>query len=88
MSRLHQAEGIAVMDEEEAVYVASMPDGPALVLDGVAAITWRAAGELDVDAVASWVAERTEEDLAVVTPHVRAFLDDLLRRGILVRHDG
>ncbi|GAA1059033.1 PqqD family peptide modification chaperone [Agromyces bracchium] len=68
----------------DAIYLAPLPDGPILVLDGVAALIFTEATQGDreylVDRVIGQVAGPAED----IASHVDAFLDDLVARGLLV----
>jgi hypothetical protein len=66
------------------VYVARLPEGPPLVLDGSGAVVWTAlldGGTLD-DVVAR-VAEATGESAPVVAAGVEGFVEGLLAAGVL-----
>lgn len=41
--RVRIAADVGVVDADDAIYVATLPDGPILVLSEEAAVTWRAA---------------------------------------------
>jgi hypothetical protein len=75
--------GVIVAHEGDPVYVALLPAGPLLVLEGVAATIWT---EATTDPAQGWVArvasafEATETQVA---PDVRRFVADLEARGIL-----
>lgn len=81
------------------IYVAHLPSGPLLVMDGSAAVVWCAATEdgrdlVDlpgdpVPGVATRVAEMVGLDVDDVREDVAGLLTELLRRGLLVpRRDG
>ncbi len=76
--------GVVATADGEHVFLAQLPDGPVLVLDGVAATIWTEAttgpDQGWVGRVAS-VFDETEED---VEGDVRRFVADLEARGILV----
>ena len=61
-----------------------MPDGPIAVLDGGAAAVWIAACDGDLTSIAERVAELTGASLSAVQADVERFVDDLVRRGLLV----
>ncbi len=76
------------LDWHGAVYVAALPDGPPLVLEGSGALVWSAL--LDggtVDDVVARVAEASAESAEAVAPAVGAFVDDLVAAGVLDRLD-
>jgi hypothetical protein len=64
------------------VYVARLPSGPLLVLEGTAALIWRAV-EADTDVVVS-VARETGADPADIRSDVHSFLDELVQLGVVV----
>ncbi|MEJ1090738.1 hypothetical protein [Microbacterium istanbulense] len=82
---MRPARGVGVVDDEVCVYVASLPDGPILVLDGPSALAWRTACTRGADAVSQVVAEATGEDAGTIAPYLERFLSDLVDRGLLVR---
>ncbi|REJ08018.1 hypothetical protein DY023_01780 [Microbacterium bovistercoris] len=84
MTRLHLAPDTGAVEQDGIVYVAALPDGPILVLDEVPAAIWATAQEMPAEEVARHLADLTGEDLSAVQPGVTAFLDDLVRRGLLV----
>ena len=80
---------VAVVDDEPrdggrgAVYVALLPDGPPVVLDGTAALIWREAVADDAGPVVTRVAARAGVPEDEVRADVEAFLADLVLRGLL-----
>jgi hypothetical protein len=66
------------------LYVAPLPDGPILVLDGVAALIYEEATSGPADGWISRVADATGKSESVITEDVRRFVDDLVQRGVLV----
>lgn len=88
MSRLVTAPAIAVEHGDDGVvYVARVPSGPILILEGAAAIVWDAACGHDETSVAERVAHAVGVETADVADDVRAFLADLLGEGLLVPQD-
>lgn len=72
----------------EAVYVALLPLEPALVLDGTAHVIWHAAIDGgNLEDVVHAVSAAAGVDTDVVRDETRAFLDDLVSRGLLRRLD-
>jgi hypothetical protein len=75
--------GVIAQEDQDHVYLAQLPDGPLLVLDGVAATIWT---EATTGAEQGWVGrvarafDQAEED---VDTDVRRFVADLEARGIL-----
>ena len=84
MSGLRPAPGVAFVEQGGVVYAAPLPDGPIVVLDGGAAAIWVAACDGPRPTIAQRVARATGADLAEVGPHVDVFVDELLRRGLLI----
>ncbi len=78
------ADACGWVEQDGIVYVAALPDGPPLVLEGSGALVWRAL--LDggtVEQVVARAAEAAGESAAAVGPAVTRFLDDLVRAGVL-----
>lgn len=69
-------------DDPLVVYLMPLPDGPPLVLRGIAGLIWALAidGEQDVPAA---VAELLDQPLEEVRPVTLEFLADLVARGLL-----
>ena len=94
MSRTRYAvrPGVAVVDDgldgdaAAPVFVACLPSGPLLVLEGTAALAWRAM-QMGRDVVAT-VALQTGADPTEIRPEVEDFLDALAHRGLLERPEG
>ena len=84
MSAFRPAPGVGFIEQGGMVYAAPLPDGPIVVLDGGAAAIWVAACDGPRRTIAERVAAATGAELAEVRPHVDAFLDELLERGLLV----
>lgn len=83
MSRLARPAHAAYVDEGSAVFVAPVPAGPIYILEGDAAVIWRAAvgGAEDIGAE---VARQLRLDPEVVAGPVGELLTDLQRLGLLV----
>jgi hypothetical protein len=79
------AEGIAAIDDDGIVYAARLPDGPVFVLEGVAALIWREACTKSAEPLFHRVAEATDAEAEQVGGHVDAFIQDLIRRGLIQR---
>ncbi len=84
MGLLSLAPGVALVDEEDVTYLATIPWGPIVVLDGVAPTIWRVARGSAREDVPRRVAEETGADLDEIRGDVDRFLADLLERGLLV----
>lgn len=71
-------------DAAPTVYLMHLPDGPSLVLTGMGAWLWLLAveGEPEVVRVVAWA---TGEDVDVVGPEIRSFLENLVSDGLLLR---
>ncbi|MBY6060287.1 PqqD family peptide modification chaperone [Microbacterium esteraromaticum] len=76
-----------MIDEDGVVYVAPLPDGPILVLDGVSALIWQTVCDSQVDDAVAYVADATGQRPDDIAGHIEAFIDGLVRRGALVRID-
>ena len=68
---------------ERLVYLASMVDLSAIVLDGSAALIWELACEMPHAEVAAAVSEATGEAVCSVTRDVDDFIADLIDRKLL-----
>lgn len=77
---------VVIPDEETSttVYVATMPDGPILVLQDEAGLIWLEATRSSPDDWLGRVARRAEASEAEVEPSARSFVDDLVARQLLV----
>lgn len=86
--RVSDDAGVTVGDDGQTVYVASLPAGPLVVLEGAAAVIW---SEATGESAAGWVARvagavgQVEADIAA---DVESFVDDLCERGLLQRETG
>jgi hypothetical protein len=74
------------VEADGVVYVAALPDGPPLVLDGHGAVVW---GALvpggSVDDVTARVAATVGESAAVVGPDVARFVGSLVDAGVVAQ---
>ncbi|WDH79482.1 PqqD family protein [Microbacterium esteraromaticum] len=79
-----------MIDADDVVYIAPLPDGPIMVLDGVSALIWQTitdpVGATDTE-VAAHVAAATGQRPDDIAGHVTSFLDDLVRRGVIIGAD-
>jgi hypothetical protein len=76
--------GVTVSDDGQCVYVAHLPGGPLVVLEGAAALIWV---EATTEPATGWVARVAEafgQTEAGIAPDVGAFVADLAARGLLV----
>jgi len=67
----------------DALYVARLPSGPIVVLDGTAALIWTVACTDEPASVAARVAALVDRDVAEIADAVDVFLADLVERGML-----
>ncbi|MBM6404324.1 PqqD family protein [Phycicoccus sp. CSK15P-2] len=84
MTTLRVSGHAAWVGDDEKVYVARVPDGPPLVLEGSAAVVWGAAvpgGALDE--VVERVAHTTGVSAELVADDVVGFVDQLVAAGLL-----
>ena len=84
---------VAVVDGEPAVdggeatlYLAHLPSGPLLILEGSAALIWRAAVSPDWESdLVERVADQTGVDPDEIREDVETFVVDLVAQGLLER---
>ena len=70
------------------VFLARMPDGPPLVLQGSAWLVWSVVAEhADLDDVVAQIATHTSSTPETVAPDVEVFLERLVAQGLLRRED-
>lgn len=90
MTRVHRVESCGVVDEDGVVYAAPLPAGPITVLADASALIWRTIpdrGAIVVADVVRQIASVTGEESTDIAGHVQAFLDDLVRLGLLAYAD-
>jgi hypothetical protein len=75
--------GVTVADDGTTVYVARMPAGPILVLQGVGAVIWGEATEAPADGWIDRVADAFGVPAAAVAADVLSFVHGLTARGLL-----
>ena len=68
---------------EDALYVARLPGGPIVVLEGTAALTWTEACRDLPDTVAARVALRLNQDVADIAADIDVFIAGLVEQGLL-----
>jgi hypothetical protein len=74
------------VEQDGTVFVAALPDGPPLVLEGSSVLVWAAVVEGGtVDEVVARVAVAAGESAGAVAPGVTAFVDGLVAAGALER---
>lgn len=81
---LRVADGVGVESLVGVVYAAPLPDGPILVLEGIAALIWGEACGSPRAEVAAAVAAHTDQDAASIAPDIDRFLDEMIERGLLI----
>jgi hypothetical protein len=74
---------VAAYDDGGVIYLAKLPDGPIVALDGVAGVIWTQA----CDGPRSSIADRAAAVTGAATDEIRAdvesFVDELVQRGLL-----
>jgi hypothetical protein len=83
MTGYRRAPGVAAVEEDGVVYAAVLPDGPIVVLDGVAGVIWSEACNGQGSTIADRVAAVTDASAADIRADVESFVDELVRRGLL-----
>jgi hypothetical protein len=83
MSAYRPAPGAAVVEEDDVLYAAILPDGPIVVLDGVAGVIWAEACDGDPTRIVDRVAAVTDSHPDDIRAEVESFVDELVRRGLL-----
>ena len=86
-SGYRRAPGVAVVEQDYVVYVAAIPDGPIAVLDGVAGVIWSEACDGPRSTLAERVAAVTSAAVDEIRDEVESFVDELVRRGLLIVWD-
>lgn len=84
MSRLQPAPGVAVVHDGGVVFVAPLPGGPIVVLEGGAAVIWDGACDGDRSSLPERVARATDTPVEDIRSDVEEFVAELLGRGLLV----
>ncbi|WP_448811698.1 PqqD family protein [Agromyces bauzanensis] len=87
MTGYRPAPGVAVVEEGDALYAAVLPDGPIVVLDGVAGVIWAEACDGPRSTLADRVAAVTDAAVADIRGDVEAFVEELVQRGLLAVRD-
>lgn len=83
MTGYRRAPGVAVVEDDDVVYAAILPDGPIVVLEGVAGVIWSEAREGPSSTIADRVAALTDASVDDIRGDVESFVDELVRRGLL-----
>lgn len=86
MSRFTVPDHVGVVETNDAVFVARLPDGPIIRLSGTAATIWKAALENGDDLVSS-VSAIVGVPEHVIAADVEAFIADLVERGLVMNRE-
>ena len=77
------ADAVGVVEHDGVVYAATLPSGPIVVLDGIAALIWDEACAGDRASIAERVAAMTDAAPDAIRADGEAFVGDLVARGLL-----
>jgi hypothetical protein len=83
MSSFSVAERVGVVEQDDDIYVAHLPDGPILSLTGTAAFVWRAALDGPTEGIADRVAAAAGLPADDIAADVAAFVETLQSAGLL-----
>ena len=75
--------GVTLVHDDLTVYLARLPDGPVMVLEGVAALIWVEATTAPAVGWCRRVAEAVGEPQERIVGDVEAFVTDLRERGLI-----
>lgn len=84
MTGYRPADGLGVVEGDAAVYLAPLPDGPIMVLDGISGAIWRAACTGPAETIAERAAVGSGIPADDLRETVEAFVAELVGRGLLV----
>jgi hypothetical protein len=85
VTRTRPGADLAIERVDDVVYLARLPDGPIYVLEGSAAAIWDASlQEDDSQSLVSRVAALFGQSAEEVETGTKAFLEELVRGGLLV----
>ncbi|GAA2493461.1 PqqD family protein [Terrabacter carboxydivorans] len=79
--------GVTLSEDGQTVYVAHLPGGPLVVLEGAAAVIWVEATTAPGDGWVSRVADAFGRPEDAIASDVETFVDDLRARRLLVTDD-
>ena len=79
------AAGVGIEASGDAIYLAPLPDGPILVLEGVAALIFTEATQGDREHLVERIVAQVDGPADEIAFHVGAFLRDLVARGLLIQ---
>lgn len=88
MSVLRPAPRVAVLKQDDVIYVAKLPDGPILVLEGGAAAIWIEACRGERSSIAERLTDGTGVPAGDIRANVEKFIDEMLRSGLLAVDSG
>ena len=83
MTAYRPGDAVGIVDHEEKLYVANLPDGPIVVLDGISALIWDEACAGPRETIVDRVAAATTAAPDAIRAHVEGFVADLVGRGLL-----
>ncbi|WP_173921747.1 PqqD family protein [Agromyces sp. Marseille-P2726] len=83
MTGLRPTPGVGTLEGDGIIYAARLPDGPIVVLDGIAALIWNEACSGDQATIAERVAEVTDAAADDIRAHVDDFVANLVERRLL-----
>lgn len=77
---------VGVVEADDAIFIARLPDGPIIRLSGTATMIWTAALQ-DGDRLVSLVSAAVGVPDAAIVDDVDDFISDLIDGGLLVNRD-
>ena len=83
MNGYRPGDAVGIVEHEDVLYVATLPDGPIVVLDGISALIWDEACAGDRETIVDRVAAATNAAPDAIRADVEAFVADLVARGLL-----
>lgn len=84
MRSYRPGDGLGVIEGDTAVYLAPLPDGPIMVLDGLSGAIWLAACSGPGETIAERAAVDSGLPVEEIRDTVEAFVMELVGRGLLV----
>lgn len=83
MTVYRPASRVGVEQREATVYVARLPDGPIIVLEGTAALIWMEACSSAPRTIAERVGDHVDRGAAEIAAEIDRFVRDLVAQGLL-----
>ena len=83
MSGYRPGDAVGIVEHEDVLYVATLPDGPIIVLVGSSALIWDEACAGDREKIVDRVAAATNAPPDGIRAEVEAFVAELVARGLL-----